>query len=74
MSRKRPPEQSLDDILVGVNLQADDDDSACDSAVGRFLDGDSVFSTNIIDTAEVDDIDGPAIQHIRMYGAQDSGP
>ena len=72
MSRKRPPEQSLDDILVGVDFQADDDDSARDSAVGRFSDGDSVFSTNTIDTAEVDDIDGPAIQHIRVYSAQDS--
>ena len=48
MSRKRPPEQSLDDILVGVDLEADDDDSARDSAVGRFSDGDSVFSTNTI--------------------------
>ena len=36
------------------------------------MDDASVFSTDTIDTGEVDDINGPAIQHIRVYSAQDA--
>ena len=72
MSKKRRPEQNLDDILVDVDFEAKDDDSARDSDLGRFSDECSVFLTDTIDTAEVTHINGPAIQQISVFSAQDS--
>ena len=72
MSKKRPSKQSLDNILADVDFEADDNDSTYDTALCQFMDGGSVFLTDMINTAKVDNINGPAIQHIRIYSAQDA--